>query len=59
MGNFKEDVIRLEKANRRLEEIRAGNCKEEFEAKAEEIYPQELRQRHIKELRAKCLKLSE
>lgn len=52
MNTLKEDAIKLERANRRLDAIQGGQCSKEFEEKAKEIYPPEMRQADAENLKA-------
>ena len=52
MKSIKEKAIELDRANRRLDAIKGGQCSNEFEEKAKEIYPPELRQKDAETLKA-------
>ena len=59
MSKTKETVIKMQRARHRLEEIQAGRCTSEFEAKAAAIYPRELQQADKERINAKCRALFE
>lgn len=45
MNTIKNDVIKLDRANKRLDAIQGGQCSKEFEEKSKKIYPPEMRQK--------------